>query len=150
MAELERRAEYFLGPYTDKEYEAAKSILSHEGCINQPFFEMGIATEPRSKPTKGAKRNQEPGNLGSEVPKQKKKKASASKGKTRKLEKIKQSVKMPKPAKKVHIYKAFESDEVYLDDQIDTQQALVMGFQLPPSYYLSPNDAGLPPSGQGS
>lgn len=88
VAELEREAKNYLGPLSEKELEAAKLIPCHEGRINCPFDEMGICMEPQSKPAKGGKRNRAPSNVGSEGPRKKKAKATASKAKTSKLEKI--------------------------------------------------------------
>jgi len=129
LAELEREAENYLGPYTEKELESAKLILCHEGRINRPFFEMGITVEARPKPVKGVKRHREVGNVGSDVFVSKKKRGGA-----RKLEKIKQSIRAPQLTKKVHIFKAFASDEKFLDEQLDAGRASVLGAQpLAPS-----------------
>lgn len=66
------------------------------------------------------------------------------------LKRLSRARRWPNLQKKVHIYKPFESDQIYLDDQLDSQQALVMGSQLPPSSYLTAENIGLPSDGQGS
>lgn len=150
IAELEHEAHYYLGSYSPKEVEAAKATLCHEGRINHPFHEMGISIDPRNRPSKGAKRFREPGNVGSDAPKPKKKREqTGGKVKTRKLEKIKQSVHAPKVPKKTHIYKAYDEDLVFLDSQLSSDKPLSASSSSPAPIFVTPISS-LPPVGSGS
>jgi hypothetical protein len=78
VVELERAAIELLGPWNKKEYDSLVAVYYHQGGVNRCLQEMGVSYSPRLVSSAPQRRLWDPGNIGSELPANRKSKGKVA------------------------------------------------------------------------